>query len=35
MQEMRESLRIIDYCINNMPEGLIKQDDKKFVPPSR
>ena len=24
MQEMRESLRIMDFCINNMPPGEIK-----------
>ncbi len=35
MQEMRESLRIIEYCINYMPEGEIKTDDKKLTPPSR
>lgn len=35
MQEMRESLRIIDFCINNMPPGEVKTDDRKVVPPSR
>jgi NADH dehydrogenase (ubiquinone) Fe-S protein 2 len=35
IQEMRESLRIIDFCIKNMPEGIIKTDDKKIVPPSK
>jgi len=34
-QEMRESLRIIDFCINNMPPGEVKTDDRKVVPPSR
>lgn len=35
VQEMRESLRIIDFCINNMPPGEIKVDDRKVVPPPR
>lgn len=35
VQEMRESLRIIDFCINNMPPGEIKADDRKYVPPPR
>ena len=35
VQEMRESLRIIDFCINNMPPGEIKVDDRKIVPPPR
>ena len=35
IQEMRQSLRIIYYCVNNIPEGLIKLDDKKITPPSR
>jgi NADH dehydrogenase (ubiquinone) Fe-S protein 2 len=35
MQEMRQSIRIIHYCLNNIPEGEIKTDDKKVVPPSR
>lgn len=35
VEEMRQSLRIISQCINNMPEGLIKTDDRKVTPPSR
>ena len=35
MQEMRQSLRIIMQCLNEMPEGLIKTDDQKVTPPSR
>lgn len=31
----RESLRIINQCINKMPEGAIKTDDNKIVPPPR
>jgi NADH dehydrogenase (ubiquinone) Fe-S protein 2 len=33
--EMRESLSIIMQCLNNMPEGPVKVDDKKITPPSR
>nr|QFP99069.1 NADH dehydrogenase subunit 7 [Telonemida sp.] len=33
--EMRESIRIIQQCLNDMPEGPIKVDDAKVVPPSR
>jgi len=32
---MRQSLRIISFCINNMPQGLIKVDDHKITAPSR
>nr|YP_009449537.1 NADH dehydrogenase subunit 7 [Cymbomonas tetramitiformis]ANA57081.1 NADH dehydrogenase subunit 7 [Cymbomonas tetramitiformis] len=35
VEEMRQSLRIISQCLNNMPEGLIKTDDRKVTPPSR
>ena len=35
IQEMRQSLRILLFCINNIPEGQIKIDDKKITPPSR
>ena len=35
IQEMRQSLRIINFCIANMPQGLIKVDDKKITPPPR
>ena len=35
MQEMRQSIRIIYYCINNIGQGEIKIDDKKVTPPSR
>ena len=33
--EMRESLNIILQCINKIPDGAIKTDDKKMVAPSR
>ena len=35
MQEMRQSIRIISYCLNHMPEGEIKTDNNKIAPPSR
>lgn len=35
VQEMRESLKIIFQCLNRMPLGFIKAEDKKLVPPSR
>jgi NADH dehydrogenase (ubiquinone) Fe-S protein 2 len=35
IQEMRESLSIIMQCLQQIPEGMIKTDDKKIVPPSR
>jgi NADH dehydrogenase (ubiquinone) Fe-S protein 2 len=35
IEEMRQSLRIMIQCLNNMPEGPIKVDDAKVVAPSR
>lgn len=35
VEEMRQSLRLIIQCLNQMPEGLVKTDDKKITPPSR
>ena len=35
VEEMRQSLRIIAQCLNQMPEGVVKTDDKKITPPSR
>lgn len=35
VQEMRESLKIILQCLNKMPLGFVKTEDKKLVPPSR
>jgi NADH:ubiquinone oxidoreductase subunit D len=32
---MRQSLKIIKFCIDNMPEGLYKTDDKKITSPNR
>lgn len=35
IEEMRQSLRIIDQCLNQMPPGEIKTDDAKITTPSR
>ena len=35
VEEMRQSLRIISQCINQIPNGPIKLDDRKISPPSR
>jgi len=35
MAEMRESLRIVAQCLNEMPEGPVKSPDAKVAPPSR
>ncbi len=35
MHEMRESLRIVFQCLNEMPEGPYKSIDGKVTPPSR
>ena len=35
IEEMRESLRIIAQCLNAMPNGQVRIDDRKITPPSR
>lgn len=35
IEEFRQSLRIINQCLDKMPEGQIKVDDHKIVPPPR
>jgi NADH dehydrogenase (ubiquinone) Fe-S protein 2 len=35
LEEMRQSLRIIHQCLNNIPTGPVKVDDNKVTPPSR
>lgn len=35
MEEMRQSMRIIEQCLNQIPEGEIKVDDAKISPPRR
>jgi NADH-quinone oxidoreductase subunit D len=35
IEEMRQSLRIIEQGLNNIPEGKFRSDNRKFVPPPR
>lgn len=35
MDEMRQSLKIIAFCISRLPVGFIKSQNHKAVPPSR
>lgn len=35
IEEMRQSVRIIQQCLNCLPEGSVRVDDKKISPPSR
>lgn len=35
MEEMRQSLRIIEQCLNKMPPGEVRVDDNKITPPRR
>ena len=35
MEEMRQSLRIIEQAMASMPAGLFRSDNRKFVPPPR
>ena len=35
LEEMRQSIRIIMQCLNDMPNGMIKSNDRKLNPPSR
>ncbi|KAI5667544.1 hypothetical protein M9H77_17397 [Catharanthus roseus] len=35
IEEMQQSVRIIVQCLNQMPSGMIKADDRKLCPPSR
>ena len=35
MAEMRESVKIIKQCLDHMPGGRVKADDRKITPPSR
>lgn len=35
MEEMRQSIRIINQCLNKMPPGEVKVDDNKITPPRR
>ncbi|PHT54782.1 NADH dehydrogenase [ubiquinone] iron-sulfur protein 2 [Capsicum baccatum] len=35
IEEMQQSVRIIVQCLNQMPSGMIKADDRKLCPPSQ
>jgi NADH-quinone oxidoreductase subunit D len=35
IEEMRQSVRIIRQCLNEMPSGAVIADDHKIVPPKR
>jgi NADH-quinone oxidoreductase subunit D len=35
MQEMRESLKIVEQALNRLPMGPVRSDNRKFVPPPR
>lgn len=35
VEEMRQSLRIIEQCLNQMPAGEVRVDDAKVAPPKR
>ena len=35
LEEMRQSIRIIEQAINRLPDGPVSTDDKKIVPPMR
>ena len=35
VEEMRQSVRIIEQCLNQMPQGPIKTGDSKISPPPR
>jgi NADH-quinone oxidoreductase subunit C/D len=34
-EELRQSLRIVDQCLHNMPEGRYKSDDRLATPPAK
>ncbi len=35
MQEMRQSLRIVEQALKHLPDGPVRSDNRKFVPPPR
>nr|CAG4641480.1 EOG090X01LY [Eurycercus lamellatus] len=35
VEEMRQSIRIIEQCLNKMPAGEVRVDDAKIMPPKR
>jgi NADH-quinone oxidoreductase subunit D len=35
LEEMRQSLRIVEQALDNLPDGPVRSDNRKFVPPPR
>jgi NADH dehydrogenase I D subunit len=35
LEEMRESIKILQQCVNEIPVGFVKMDNRKVCPPSR
>ena len=35
IEEMRQSLHLIMQCLNQLPSGMVKTDDRKMTPPAR
>jgi len=35
LEEMRQSLRIVEQCLNRIPDGPVKTEDRKIAPPPR
>jgi NADH dehydrogenase (ubiquinone) Fe-S protein 2 len=35
VEEMRQAIRIVAFCLTNIPAGIFKLDDHKITPPSR
>lgn len=35
IEELRQSLRIVQQALNNIPDGPVRSDNRKFVPPPR
>jgi NADH dehydrogenase (ubiquinone) Fe-S protein 2 len=35
VEEIRQSVRIIEQCLNQIPSGPVKVEDRKIIPPSR
>lgn len=35
VEEMRQSVRIIEQCLNQMPQGPVRTSDTKIMPPKR
>ena len=35
IEEMKQSLKIINFCLNNIPKGVVKGEASKYIAPSR